>query len=162
MPTVFPPPFFFSLCVCGLALADKTNGWQVSLEHEWRHIANHGDTVADDGTHTQAVRAAVCDYREMGLRIKLNSLQNKGKGKGSMGGITLWKLSILYRRISPTSQSAFKERESQGGDLAQPRTAVYATKGDAQKNDFCEKLSLEISNWMRESLHMTSLVYNLV
>lgn len=68
------------MCVCGLALVDKANGWQVSLEHEWHHIANHSDTVSDNGTHTQSVRAAVCDYREMGLRIKLNSLQNKGKG----------------------------------------------------------------------------------
>lgn len=86
----FPPNpptliFFLFLCVCGQAV-DKTNGWQVSLEHGWRHIANHGDTVTDDGTHSQAAHAAVCDYREMGLRIKLNSLQNKGKGKREHGG----------------------------------------------------------------------------
>lgn len=91
MPTVFSPLFLF-LCVCGLWSADKTNGWQVSLEHEWHHIANHGDTVADDGTHTQAAHAAVCDYREVGLRIKLNSLQNKRKGKREHGGYNIMEI----------------------------------------------------------------------
>lgn len=133
-PPPLPPLLVFFSSLCGLAV-DEANGWQISLEHEWRHIANRGDTVADDGTHTQAAHAAVCDYREMGLRIKVNRLQNKGKGEkrawgwggGGGGGITLWKWSILYRRISLTFQ-----RESQRGEFCIIQNPSVL-KGDARK-----------------------------
>lgn len=64
------------------ALTNRINR-QAPLGHIWRCPGNHFDAV-DDGAHAQAksaAGAAVHDYRKMGLRVKLNSLQKKKKGR---------------------------------------------------------------------------------
>lgn len=64
------------------ALANGINR-QAPLGHVRRCPGNHFDAV-DDGAHAQAesaAGAAVHDYRKMGLRVKLNSLQKKRKGR---------------------------------------------------------------------------------
>lgn len=83
---------------------------QAPLRHVRRCPGNHFDAV-DDGAHAQAesaAGAAVHDYRKMGLRVKLNSLQKKRKGREKKA-ITLEQLSTLHRRISPLLGELFME-----------------------------------------------------